>query len=511
VDKSLYLINPRSPGASYFGAEVYAEYGFTAAVGIADLASVTVAALAPPDWHVSVCEEHISPINFDHPAMFIGITGKITQAVRMREIAAEFRQRGKTVIIGGPCASLSPGLFRGHCDILITGELESIAAELFSNLQQGRWKSEYAGGRPELCLSPTPRWELYPTDRALSGCVQTSRGCPFECEFCDVIEYLGRSQRTKPIPQILTELDVLYEHGFRTVFLADDNFTVYRQRAKEILSALRDWNHQQASGAVAFNTQVSIESARDPEMLQMLFAAGMNNVFIGIETPNQDSLKETRKRQNVGIDLMAQVGKFLDAGITVTAGMIVGFDHDGPDIFRRQFEFAMASPIAVFSIGALVAPAATPLYTRMRESGRLVEGTEVAASPWDTNIVPARMSREELLQGLRWLCLELYKPANFGQRLLQMIDALPALPTPANTMATVQRAVESEATLIIRRALGQGAEEKDMMNEVLHRTRAKPSVKRQVFRTLFRYVQVRHVYESGKLTGKTVESEYSMT
>ena len=134
MPNSLYLINPCAKGGSYFGAEVFARYGFPHSQGIADLAAVTVAALAPSGWSVSVCDEHISSIDFDHEAEFIGITGKITQAARMLEVAAEFHRRGKTVLMGGPCASLSPELFRGHCDILVTGELETIAAEFFADV-----------------------------------------------------------------------------------------------------------------------------------------------------------------------------------------------------------------------------------------------------------------------------------------------------------------------------------------------------------------------------------------
>jgi Radical SAM superfamily/Domain of unknown function (DUF4070) len=498
VPKSLYVINAKAKGASYFGAEVFAHFGFPHAQGIADLAAVTVAALAPPDWDISVCDEHLSPIDFDHPAAYIGITGKVTQAARMLEIAAEFRRRSKKVLMGGPCVSLSPELFRDHCDILVTGELETIAAELFDDLEGGSWNTEYTGGRANLELSPMPRWDLYPTERALSGCVQTSRGCPFECEFCDVIQYLGRQQRIKPIAQILAELDVLYQYGFRTVFLADDNFTVYRRQAKEILAALRDWNRNRLAGPVAFNTQVSIDAARDTELLEMLCSAGMRNVFIGIETPNQESLKESRKRQNLGVDLLAQVRRFLEHGISVTGGMIVGFDHDGPDIFARQFEFAMESPIPIFSLGALVAPAATPLYERMRVAGRLVPGgPEVAASPWDTNIVPASMSRQELLEGLRRLSHELYKPANFERRVLQMIDALPPLPmVPEAGPAALARRIESEAMLVIKRVTEHGPAERQMMARVVRKMQKKPSARKPVLQALLRYAQVRYLYDS---------------
>jgi hypothetical protein len=501
----LYVVNPRAPGASYFGAEVFARSGFGDAQGIADLTAVTVAAMAPPDWDVSVCDEHITPIDFGHPAAFVAITGKVTQAVRMLEVAAEFRRRGKTVLMGGPCVSLSPEVFRGCCDSLVIGEMESIATQVFDDLGRGRWRDEYAGGSADLALTPMPRWDLYPTDRALAGAVQTSRGCPFECEFCDVIQYLGRRQRFKPVTQILAELDVLYRCGFRTVFLADDNFSVHRRHARQILAALRDWNTGRTQGRVAFNTQLSIDTARDPALLRMLAEAGMRNVFVGIETSNEESLRETKKRQNVGVDLLARVREFLAHGISVTSGMIVGFDHDGPESFARQFEFAMASPIPIFSVGALVAPAATPLHERLRQAGRLIrEAPEVAGSPWDTNIVPARMTRDELLTGLRRLCRDLYAPENFGQRVLQMIDAWPVAPVVPDPGEPERRPIESEAMLVIRKVTARGPAEQRMMAAVARRLRDKPSARKPVLQALFRYAQVRCLQESAEAAGGAV-------
>jgi len=252
---SPYLINPRSDAPFYFGAEVHAAWGFGSTVLLADAALATVAALAPPDFAVTLCDEGISPVDFDTPSEFIGITGKISQETRMIELAREFRRRGKIVIVGGPYASLSPGRLRDECDILVQGEYENIAGKFFSDLRSGVWQREYIGDKPDLRESPIPRWDLYPNHRALSGTLQTSRGCPFECEFCDVIQYLGRKQRHKSPEQVLTELDELYRHGYRIVFLADDNLTVYRARAKELLRAIRDWNDTRTEGRVSFSTQ----------------------------------------------------------------------------------------------------------------------------------------------------------------------------------------------------------------------------------------------------------------
>jgi radical SAM superfamily enzyme YgiQ (UPF0313 family) len=209
VPKSLYLINPLADFPSYFSAEVFGAWGFAPATSMADLAIATVAALAPSDFVVRLCDENISPIDFGVDADFIGITGKVSQWGRMRSIAAEFRRRGKTVIIGGPYASLSPDAVRPHCDVLVRGEIEDIAAQFFADLRSGSWRTEYVGTKVDLRNSPIPRWDLYPNDRAVMGTIQTSRGCPFECEFCDVIEYVGRKQRHKPVDLVLRELDAL--------------------------------------------------------------------------------------------------------------------------------------------------------------------------------------------------------------------------------------------------------------------------------------------------------------
>src|SRR5262249_13384069 len=161
---------------------------------------------------------------------------------------------------------------------------EQIAPGLFSDLRCGSWRPEYDGGRPDLAMCRPPRWEGYPNDDALMGTVQTSRGCPFECEYCDVIQYLGRKQRHKAVAQVLAELDRVYAYGYRDVFLADDNFTVYRSRAKELLGALREWNLRRVAGRVRFFSQVSIDAAKDDELLRLCAEAGLTGVFIGIET-----------------------------------------------------------------------------------------------------------------------------------------------------------------------------------------------------------------------------------
>ncbi|MEM7347701.1 MAG: radical SAM protein [Chloroflexota bacterium] len=402
--------------------------------------------------------------------------------------------------MGGPYVSLSPEAVRPYADILVHGEIEALAPQLFADLRDDNWQTDYFGGQPDVAQSPVPRWDLYPNDRALVGCVQTSRGCPFECEFCDVIQYAGRKQRHKSVEQILAELDVLYQQGYSNVFLADDNFTVYRRRTKELLLALREWNNRQPDGRLTFSTQLSIDIDREDEILQLCAEAGINYVFIGIETPNEESLKETKKRQNVGVDLVSQIERLLDYGIAIIGGMIVGFDSDGLDIFQRQYEFAMSTPIPIFTLGALIAPAATPLYDRMQRENRLLGQTDnlngATANPWMTNIIPQQMSQEELLSGMRWLGNQLYHPSAFGKRIFQFIER--CQPLPEQQLRTSRRRVEVEMLQVLQDVSRLGSEEGQMFLEVIKASMQKPDLQRLIMHMLFQYRQIRYMYDHGQ-------------
>jgi hypothetical protein len=501
--KSIYLINPVADMPSYFSAEVFAARGLPAAIATADLAVATVAAMAPDDFTVEICDEHVAPVNFETAADFVGITGKVSQWGRMKAIADEFRRRGKTVVIGGPYASLSPDVVRPHCDILVCGEIEDIAAEIFSDLRSDNWRAEYVGTKPDLRISPLPRWDLYPNDRAIMATVQTSRGCPFECDFCDVIQYLGRKQRHKPVDQVLRELDQLYRLGYRSAFLADDNFTVYRARAKELLAAIRDWNARQVGGCFRFYTQVSIDAAADEELLQLCSDAGLTHVFIGIETPNEESLRESKKRQNLKKNLVEEIQRFVDFGISVDCGMIVGFDSDDAGIFSRQYEFAMATSVPIFSLGTLVAPAATPLHARLAKEGRLIEHeSEVIAGPWSTNIIPKLLTREQLFDGVKWLCNSLYRPDAFEHRVARLIATFgrrrASRPAVNDRQDSPTRAVNSDSTALIQRISELGTAEKKMFSNIVKMFPKNPAAGPHVMGQLFHYSQVRYMYEYGK-------------
>ncbi|MDE2363226.1 MAG: B12-binding domain-containing radical SAM protein [Hyphomicrobiales bacterium] len=495
---SVYLINPSADFPTYFGAEALAGSGLSPGAMTADLAVATIAAMAPDDFRITICDENIAPVDYDNESDWIAITGKVSQRQRMVAIADEFRRRGKKVVIGGPYASLSPARLRDHCDVLVCGEAEEIVDELFADLRAGKPKPLYVGNKPSLALTPAPRWDLYPNEGALLGTVQTSRGCPFECEFCDVIQYLGRKQRHKPIANVIAELDLLWDAGYRSAFIADDNFTAYRAHCRELLAAMKEWRRDKP---MDFVTQISIDAARDPELLDMCVEAGVTQVFVGIESPNLESLREAGKRQNLKVKLVDEIQKLVDHGMAVMGGMIVGFDHDGPDIFQAQYEFAQATPIAVFTLGALMASEATPLHDRMMREGRLIDGgIETQGVPWASNIRSLTMSAEELGAGLKNLSNAIYSPEAFGERMLRFIKTFgskrrgppPSMPDPATLRAIDRRATEVSMNI---RKLGEA--EGRMWNRIWGAAVRRPETLGMVTRLLFQYAQIRHMYAKG--------------
>lgn len=492
MDKSIYLINPCENAPGYFNMEVLEAWGATNKVNLADLTMPTVAALVPADWRITICDERVTPVDLGHEAAIVGITGKVSQRDRMIELAAAFRAQGKLVLIGGPYASLNPEDMRPHCDVLVTGEIEEIAAGMFAEIGAGKFERQYVGTKPDLKTSPMPRWDLYPHRSALVAQIQTSRGCPFECEFCDVIQYLGRKQRWKEPDQVIRELEVLADRGYRTVYLADDNLTVVRRRARELLEALDAWNRKRAGDRVRFSTQLSIDIARDEEMLALCARAGLRNVFIGVETPNEESLAETHKRQNLRINIADEIAKFARHGIGVTAGFIVGFDHDGPDIFERQRAFIQSLPVPLPMISILVAPAATPLRARMAAEGRLIGDDLVGGGGLlRTNIMPKLMSYDELIEGTRWLLHRVYDPQAF----LDRVEKLVALAPPDRSQPTRREPHPAERVLFSRLA-SYGPVEWRVVRRVWNLAMKRADLRGEMLYSLMIYCQIRYMLEA---------------
>ncbi len=291
--------------------------------------------------------------------------------------------------------------------------------------------------RPELSIAPLPDYSGFSPQavrRFSGGIVQTSRGCPFECEFCDAIAFSGRRVRYKPVGRILQEIAQLDRLGMRHVYLADDNFGAGRAKAKEILTALAAWNAGRKR-AMPFSTQLTIDLSRDDGFLALAARAGLSKVFIGLETPNEESLVETKKLQNVRTDMHEGVRRFQQHGLEVMAGSVVGFDHDDLSIFQRQFRFFMELGVVSVQVYPLNAPDATPLKERMVREGRYIDWSTAEAARTrhfsyfnSHTIVPRQMSVEQLRQGMHWLLWKLYGWDNSTERLRRFFEVFAASP-----------------------------------------------------------------------------------
>ena len=283
--KRILLVNPLPSLSLYSWPEVGDITGHPAY--IMNIAPPTLAAMTPPEVEVTIVDEAVEPVSFDGDWDLVGITGYLTQMRRMCEIADEFRRRGRLVAIGGPYASLSPHVVRPHADILFIGEAEATWPAFLEDFLSGHWQAEYRSTElVDVQTSPVPALSTLRPGAYELGVVQTSRGCPFECEFCDVIIYLGRKQRHKTPSRVVDELEQMYAAGYRSIFLSDDNFTANRQRAAETMRAVRDWNRSQPE-PVALYTQLSIDVTRDADLplLDLCAEAGLKQAFVGIETP----------------------------------------------------------------------------------------------------------------------------------------------------------------------------------------------------------------------------------
>jgi radical SAM superfamily enzyme YgiQ (UPF0313 family) len=305
-------------------------------------------------------------------------------------------------------------------DVVFVDEAEYTWPQFLRDYEAGRWKAEYRQDeKPSMHDSPLPRFDLLKIDRYRSMTVQFTRGCPFTCEFCDIIVMYGRRPRAKTVAQVMAEIHELYRLGARNVFVVDDNFIGNKKEAKALLLAIVEW--QQARGyPIELMTEVSLNVSQDDELLRLLRAANFTTIFIGIESPRPASLAETKKMQNLREDLVSSVHRIQRAGLEVMAGMIVGFDHDDESIFEEQFQFIQAARIPVSMTGMLNALPKTPLYRRLKDAGRLA-----AESVGDqfilTNIIPSGMSRAELHAGYRRLLERLYSYRNYRRRVMELI------------------------------------------------------------------------------------------
>lgn len=414
----IYLVTPKNPSSFWTYDSILPTLG----VGciFPNLSMPTVAGLTPAEHEIILCDENVEDIDFDVEADIIGITGYIVHKQRMHEIAGEFRRRGRFVTIGGPYASLCPEEVRDHCDTLFVDEAEETWGVFLEDFRRGEAKPEYRPSeKPDLSSSPMPRFDLVPVDRYHAMTIQFARGCPFTCEFCDIIVVYGRRPRTKTVEQTMAEIRECHRLGAKQVFIVDDNFIGNKNLAKELLREMAAWGESHGY-PLDFNTEVSLNVAQDEELLQLMRAANFTTVFIGIESPRIASLLETKKSQNTRGDLVESVRKVQAHGIQVQAGMIVGFDADDVSIFEEQLRFNQDARIPVTMTGLLQAMPKTPLHARVEREGRLLQestGDQFVLS----NIEPVLMDRGELYRGYRDLLRDLYSYRRYRERTLAFL------------------------------------------------------------------------------------------
>ena len=337
------------------------------------LGLATLAALTPSHWQVEIVDENVEPVPMNPAADIIGIGGMSVQTPRQRELIAYYRRQGYYVVVGGAAASLTPEKFEGLADSVISGEAEYIWPAFCRDFEAGAAGPLYREtGTVNLADSPTPRFDLLKLPYYANATLQYSRGCPYSCEFCDIIVMFGRKPRMKSPEQIGRELDVLREMGIHSVFFVDDNMIGNKKKAKELLRYITGYQERHGK-PFSFGTEVSINLSQDEELLAAMRTANFNWVFIGIESPDPASLKETGKSQNLREDMLVSIRRLYSRGIEVLAGFIIGFDNDTPDSFEQQYRFIRDSGIATAMIGLLAAMPKTPLYERLEREGRVRE------------------------------------------------------------------------------------------------------------------------------------------
>jgi radical SAM superfamily enzyme YgiQ (UPF0313 family) len=377
-----------------------------------------LAALTPSQHRVTLIDENVESIDFARCARadIVGVTGLLVQRVRMKEIVGELKRLGAFVVLGGPLVTSGEDYFTGLADVVFVGEAEETWPRFLAEWQEGRHQFRYEqSDKTDLSLVPVPRYDLLKMRRYAFGTVQFSRGCPFTCEFCDIIVHFGRRPRFKTRPQVIAELDALRAHGVQNAVMVDDNLIGNKKAIKEVLRAVIDWQGSHGY-PLSFLAETSLDLADDAEMLRMLVAANVNVVFVGIESPNEASLRETKKLQNLrkGGSMVEKVHRIQRAGLEVWSGMILGFDNDDGTIFNAQRQFIAEARIVNPLINMLVAIPRTPLHDRLKKEGRL----DLAEEPlYGTNVIPLKMSREELQQGAFALSRDLYQASAYFDRL----------------------------------------------------------------------------------------------
>jgi radical SAM superfamily enzyme YgiQ (UPF0313 family) len=412
----ILLVSPANPDTFWSFKHVLRFVAKKAA--FPPLGLLTVAAMLPREWELRVVDMNVERLRDEHLcwADCVMISAMIIHKASVREVAKRCIECGKPVIAGGPLFTTGHEAFP-EIPHFVLGEAEEVMPQLIEDLRSGRLQSIYKAGRwPNIEQTPAPRWDLVDLQNYVTMAVQFSRGCPYDCEFCDIIVMNGRVPRTKTPAQLVAELEELRRRGWKKmVFVVDDNFIGDKRRTRVLLREMIAWRRRTRSG-MGFLTEASVNLADDAELCALMVEAGFQKVFVGIETPSVESLDECRKLQNRGRDLLESVRTLQQRGLEVMGGFIVGFDSDKADIFKRQFEFIQHSGVVVSMVGLLTALPQTRLWQRLKREGRLEAESSGNNTQAELNFQP-KLNREFLQNGYRDLMKKLYEPNVYYQRI----------------------------------------------------------------------------------------------
>jgi radical SAM superfamily enzyme YgiQ (UPF0313 family) len=413
---NILLLYPEFPDTFWSFKHALAFVGKRAS--LPPLGLLTVGSMLPSAWPKRLVDLNVRGLRDADLAWAdcVFLSAMTVQRDATHRLVARCKAAGLRIVAGGPLFQSEHAQFPA-IDHFVLNEAELTLPRFLSDLAQGRPERFYtADGFPDLHATPRPMWELLDLKHYGNMGIQFSRGCPFNCDFCNVTALFGHRSRTKSSQQILAELDSLYALGWRgDVFFVDDNFIGKKAFLKtDLLPALIAW--RQGKRGNTFFTEASINLADDAELMDLMSRAGFNQVFIGIETPDEDCLAECSKQQNRNRDLIADVKRIQRAGIQVQAGFIVGFDHDRPSIFRKQIDFIQKSGIVTAMVGLLQAPPGTRLFERMKAAGRLRGDSSGDNVDGSTNIVPV-MGSATLTEGYRSILSHIYAPKHYYARI----------------------------------------------------------------------------------------------
>ena len=387
------------------------------------LGLLTVAAMLPQEWEKKLVDMNVTALIDEDLewADYAFIGAMVVHRESVKEIIKRCKQFNTKIVAGGPVFTTEHEAFKG-VDHFVLNEAEITLPLFLEDLEKCCARHIYKSDeRPDVRTTPTPVWSLIDMKKYSTMSIQYSRGCPYDCEFCDIIILNGRRPRTKDTDQMLVELEAIYSHGWRGgVFVVDDNFIGNKVKLKaETLSAIIRWAEEKKY-PFYFSTQVSINLADDEELMQLMVKAGFNKVFIGIETLNDESLAECNKHQNENRDLVASIRKIQNYGLQVEGGFIVGFDNDPLSIFKSQINFIQRSGIVTAMVGLLQAPRGTRLYQRLEKENRLLEEISGDHMDYSINFTP-KMNRETLISGYKNILNTIYSPNHYYERVRTLL------------------------------------------------------------------------------------------